>query len=147
MACVTALWDDESAFAGPPIPRNDGPDFGVTYAKQFAPYVYSTRGALIHRVIGVRLYWYGLINGSQMRRLKRPAMFFLTACGNSFVERKRRLRVSEPSARVCHVPAADAVLCGRCHGQHGTFSKHGEATRTGLTKRAARMRLGCLPEV
>jgi hypothetical protein len=46
--------------------------------------------------------------------------------------------------RTCTIPEPDALLCGRCHGEPATFGKHGKATKAGVKRADAHVKLGCL---
>lgn len=141
--------------SGPPV-VNGRPDFadrrfGVTLAKRFAPYAYARgpNAALVHRVVRVELRWYDVGPcGHTLVRRATPKATAVLACGPVLYlatgatgpeARKRR-------ALLCALPAPGAVLCGRCHGEPASFGPYGSATRTGLSKRAAGARLGCLAE-
>ena len=130
---------DESA---PIIERSSVNDrtFGVATTKRHPAYVYSVNknACLMHKIANVEIHFYALIgSGSQMGRLKQPAMIAHTVCGVS------RALVPERS-RTCTVPFPDAVLCGRCHGEPATFGKHGKGTKAGMKKESARVKLGCV---
>lgn len=130
---------DETA---PIIERRSVDDrtFGVSTTRRHPAYVYSVNknAALIHKVREVEIHWYALIGGgSQMGRLKQPAMIAHTVCGNSKALTPER-------TRTCHIPAPDALLCGRCHGEPATFGKHGAATKAGVKRRDANVKLGCV---
>jgi hypothetical protein len=116
------------------------PDFGITYAKKFPPYVFSIRGAsaLIHRVRRVRLRWWEVAgHGEKLVKQNKPRMTAECMCGQFFSLQGSR-------SRTCHVPAPDALLCGRCHGEGPVFSKDGWATREGITRHEAHVKLGCV---
>lgn len=117
--------------------------FGVTHAKRFPPYVFSTVGnaCLVHKVARVELRWWTPGRGGRCL-LKRvhPRMYAETVCGQTKYFRKGR-------TQTCTVPDPDAVLCGRCHGEPATFGRDGLAAALGFTRREAHDRLGCLPEV
>jgi hypothetical protein len=117
-------------------------DFGVTYAKKFPPFVFSIRGnsALIHKVDAVRMRWYEVGGrGEYLYRLDQPRLTAVTVCG-------MYKRLSGESSRTCMLPNPNALLCGRCHGEVPTFSKHGAATKAGITRTAAHVKLGCVVE-
>lgn len=115
--------------------------FGVSKAKRYPAYVYAINrnAGLMHRVVDVELHWYAFVGpgASQLGRLKQPAAIATTACGTSFPLVSRR-------TRTCTVPEPDALLCGRCHGELATFGKHGAATKAGITRQAAHVKLGCV---
>src|ERR1700690_2321909 len=104
--------EGETVLMGPPDFTDH--EFGVTYAKKFSPYVYSTghNGSLIHKVSHVSLRWW---KGSydRMVRLRNPQIIAGTICGMSkFIQTGKRL-----SASMCAIPKPDAVLCKRCMGE------------------------------
>lgn len=142
MARNAGEWD-----AWPDIVIKGRPDFanrsfGITRAKKFPPYVYSSNrmGSLVHKIHHVDLWWWTpdpRNGGSDLVRLKRPRMLAHTACGNV------RFLTSD-RARTCIVPKPDAILCGRCHGDVHTFGKDGWATKAGITRTAANAKLGCI---
>ena len=114
--------------------------FGVTTSKRHPAYVYSihANAGLMHKVRDVEIHWYALLGtGHTMGRLKQPAMIAHTVCGVSKALRPER-------TRTCHIPYPGALLCGRCHGEPATFSKHGAATKAGLTRAEAHVKLGCV---
>lgn len=128
---------------GDPVVINGRPDFqdhdfGVTSAKKFPPYVFSVskNAALIHKVVSVEMRWYAP-NYHNLVRLKRPRMIANTACGEFRF-------LSGDKTRTCLVPAPDALLCGRCHGEVATFGKKGKATQLGITRQQANVKLGCV---
>lgn len=138
-------YDREPTIHGRPDIEGN-PRFGWTEAKRFPPYVYGrrTQASLVHRVAGVDLQWYGVSrSGHALTRLDTPQAFARTVCGMTFF---LHTRVARRSCVTCVVPAPDAVLCGRCHGQAPTFGRGGEGTKAGLTRRAAHLRLGCVVE-
>jgi hypothetical protein len=114
--------------------------FGVSVTKRHPAYVYSIHGVacLMHKVREVEIQWYALIGtGSQMARLKQPAMIAHTVCGMSKALVPKR-------TRTCHIPFPDSVLCGRCHGEPATFGKHGKGTKAGMKRSEAHVKLGCV---
>jgi hypothetical protein len=133
--------DDEHATVvrGRPDFQNHG--FGVTLAKRYPPYVFSIRGVscLVHKVARVELQWYrvGKSGGSCLVRMKRPVQIAHTVCGFT-------TWLMGDTSRTCHIPNPDAVLCGRCHGELPSFGKHGAATKAGLKRQVAHVRLGCV---
>lgn len=131
----------------PDLERGRGCSFGVTFAKRFPPYVYSTTrmGALVHRVLEVELHWYVPDYHRLIRRVS-PLVIVRTHCDQVSFPKGRGTR--KPSnASTCVVPSPDALMCGRCHGRPATFGWDGEATKLGITRKEANARLGCLTEV
>lgn len=116
------------------------PDFGITLAKKFPPYVFSINGnaALVHRVLAVRLKWYDAAGygGHCLIKRTQPRMTAVCACGIWFYLRPER-------SRTCRVPAPDALLCGRCHGQGANFPGRDRSKWT-QAKREAHVKLGCV---
>lgn len=130
-----------------------GPDrhlFGVTFAKRFPPYVFSTMGgaSLVHKVARVRLRWYEV--GPTMhtlRRMKVPQATAECVCGQYLYLNVASIRPHRRNrAKLCEVPAPGALLCGRCHGEVATFGPDGAGTKAGITRRIANQRLGCMVE-
>lgn len=117
----------------PSIPRDDRLLSDVQIAKKFPPYVYSTMGALIHRVEGVTMRWYELISMDRMVRLDRPLLYYRCFCG---------MNVYGWRAGVCMIPDPNAVLCGRCHGRGATIK--GRWKGGSVTFREAKLRRGCI---
>lgn len=118
----------------------DDRTFGVTKTRRHPAYVYSINGngCLMHKVYEVEIQWYALLgNGSRMGRLKQPAMIAQTVCGMSKA-------LTPDRSRTCAVPEPDAVLCGRCHGDVATFGKNGAATKAGMKRAEAHVKLGCV---
>ena len=116
-----------------------GSRFGVTLAKKYPPYVFSIRGAscLVHNVSHVSLHWWRVSHGGRsLVKLKRPVMIATTMCGMSF-------RLEATKTRTCHVPSDEALLCGRCNGLAHTFGWNGEATKAGIKRTEAHVKLGC----
>jgi hypothetical protein len=115
-----------------------GEDSGRISAKRHPVYVYSVtpNSCLMHRIAAVEIYWDVLVNGSTVGRLKTPRMMARTICGMT------KFLFAQKS-RTCQVPLPDSVLCGRCHGEVATFGKSGAGTKAGLTRKVARIKLGC----
>jgi hypothetical protein len=116
--------------------------FGVTRATKHPAYVFSVNknACLIHRIADVELHWYALVDIKWMGRLLQPAAIARTVCGTHFSLRGER-------SRTCHVPNADALRCGPCHGEPRTFRRarqHGRVSADGVTREAAHVRLGCI---
>jgi hypothetical protein len=114
--------------------------FGVMTATKHPPFVFSTRGAsgLIHKVSRVTMHWWRIGRGGHaLVKLKRPVMIAETNCTMSF-------RLEGEKARTCWIPNPDALLCGRCHGDVATFGKHGAATKAGIRRTEAHVKLGCV---
>ena len=114
--------------------------FGVSATKRHPAYVYSINknACLMHKVRDVEIQWYALIDdGSLMGRLKQPAMIAHTVCGMSKALLPER-------TRTCAIPEPDALLCGRCHGEPATFGRHGKATKAGIKRSDANVKLGCV---
>lgn len=129
-------------YSAPIIDRNSVNDrtFGVSKAERHPAYVYSVNrnACLMHKVAGVEIHWYALIDGGdRMGRLKQPAMIARTVCGNS-------RSLTPTRSRTCHVPLPGSILCGRCHGEPATFGKHGKGTKAGLRRAEAHVTLGCI---
>lgn len=133
--------DDENA------PIIEGrPDFGrpygygITHAKKHPPYVFSIRGVscLVHKIARVELHWYRVgRDGSCLVKLKKPVMIAITNCQCHY-------RLEPSCSRTCHVPSPDAMLCGFCHGEPRPFGKHGAATKAGIKRQEAHVKLGCM---
>lgn len=129
--------DDENVA---PIPRTWDHSFGITLAKRHPPYVFSIRGParLVHKVAYVELHWWRIAGrGEKLVKMKRPVLIAHTPCGFS-------TRLKAQNARTCHVPNPDAMLCGRCHGESASFGKHGAATKAGVKRTEAHVKLGCV---
>lgn len=123
-------------------PDFGGSRFGITVATTHPPYVYSSNGMgrLIHRVARVDLHWYDC-KGDWLRRRSSPKMIAVTVCGNyRHLTSTRRLK-----ARTCAVPAPDAVLCGRCHGQTANFPHRDPTSKRRALE--AKRKLGCIVAV
>lgn len=116
--------------------------YGVTQAKSFPPYVFSIgRGAaLVHKIARVDLHWYAASSsdgGQRLLKRRHPRMLAQTVCGATrFLGGAR--------SRTCRIPEPDALLCGRCHGEPATFGKDGAATKAGIRRREAGVKLGCV---
>jgi hypothetical protein len=121
-----------------PRPHPDNWDFGITFAKKFAPYVYSANGmgALIHKVKQVELHWWQYSMDRLIRR-EAPVMIAETICGVH-----KRIETGRMRSAMCAVPRPDAVLCGKCHGQPANFPRKDPESKA--AKRAARKKLGCM---
>ena len=137
---------EDNAYDGPTVidGRPDlqggaGGRYGITVAKKFPPYVFSTRGgSLVHKVAYVELWWWDVgRNGHTLVRRVSPRMHAHTVCGMTFFLRATR-------NRTCQVPSPEALLCGRCHGEPATFGPYGEGTRDGWTRKSASVKLGCV---
>lgn len=130
------LQDDENV---EPRERSDHPRYKFNPVTKHPPYVFSIRGVscLVHKVASAEVCWWRLIDGGRrMVRLKRPAIIAHTVCSQTFP-------LLPDCSRTCYVPASDAVLCGRCHGEVATFG--GKRKRAnGLTKQEAHVKLGCI---
>jgi hypothetical protein len=114
---------------------------GRTEAKKFPPYLFSLPqrgGSLVHKIASMSLDWYGHAKHTRnLVRRRQPRMIATLVCGGfRFVDSK--------STRTCVVPAPDALLCGRCHGEPATFGKHGQATKAGIKRTVAGVKLGCV---
>ena len=115
-------------------------EFGITYAKKFSPYVYSTghNGMLIHKVAYVSLRWW---KGScdRMVRLRNPQMVAETVCGMAkFIQTGKRM-----AASMCAIPKPDAVMCKRCMGEAlSTFPRRDPTSKE--RARLAKVKLGCI---
>ena len=114
--------------------------FGMTLAKKHAPYVFGIRSGscLVHKVLRVELHWYTVgRSGQTLIKLARPEMVAVTHCQYYF-------RLDPRVARTCRVPNHDALLCGRCLGEVAPFGKRGLATKAGITRTFAHVKLGCV---
>lgn len=114
--------------------------FGMTLASKYPPFVFSTRGVscLVHKVARVELHWYAVVRGGHaLAKLKRPVMFAVTNCGTSF-------RLECDRSRMCQLPDPDAMPCGRCNGDVAPFGKYGPATKAGIKRSEAHVKLGCV---
>jgi hypothetical protein len=82
---------------------------GVTLAKRFPPYVYSTRrnAKFVHRIHHVELHWWGLINHREVAWLYRPILIAETMCRQS-------RRFDAKAIRACLTPPPEIPLCLRC---------------------------------
>lgn len=132
--------DDENAevIADRPDFHNWG--FGITEAKSFPPFVFSTRGTscLIHGIQGVELHWYRIGDrGGTLVKQKRPMMIARTHCSQFF-------RLEGNHTRTCKLPDPKALICGRCNGETATFGRHGWATKAGIKRSEAHVKLGCV---
>jgi hypothetical protein len=114
--------------------------FGKTYAKKFPKYVFSNmNGLLIHVISSVEFHWYDA-RGSYLERRDTPRVIINTNCNQTFFGHSTTLSSGKPRASFCELPKADAVLCGRCHGQGPIFGRDSKST---VTKQEAKARLGC----
>jgi len=59
-----------------------------------------------------------------------------TVCGQTIF-------LCDHKGMTCALPKKNAVLCGRCHGEEATFGKH---SKKGITRREAKLRIGCAAE-
>jgi hypothetical protein len=116
--------------------------FGKTYAKRFPPYVYSRKGALIHKVVSVQIrWWQGCYD--KMVRQESPTVIAETACGMSkFINAGGPGERNRMRAVVCTIPSPIAVMCGRCHGEGANFKRDDRQRRKKLM--TARANLGCV---
>lgn len=131
--------DDENV---DPIARVGFHAYGVTLAKKYPPYVFSIRGVscLVHKVQCVELHWWRIAgHGDKLVKMKRPVMVARTCCSTWFM-------LMPTTARTCRIPAPDALLCGRCHGEGASFPKraNGKDYKHGLTRSEAHVKLGCV---
>jgi hypothetical protein len=104
------------------------------------PYVFSVvaNAALVHKVAAVEIHWWMVVrSGHALARRKKPKLIAHLVCGG-----QRFLRPEK--SRTCLVPAPDAVLCGRCHGDVASFGKNGAAIKAGITRHDAYLKLGCV---
>ena len=105
-------------------------------AKKHPKYVFGVGGnnALVHKIRCVRLRWWTVgPSGHYLVRLQSPRMFAECICGaTKFID--------SPRAKVCEMPAPDAVLCGRCMGTGTNFPRGREHD---IPIREARVRLWC----
>lgn len=110
--------------------------FWRTEVKAKLPYVHSTsrNACLIHKVAYVEARWYSG-HYSYMRRLEQPWIRAQTVCGLGIY-----LSNGKKSGKMCGLPDPNAVLCGVCHGELPTFSKHRTAR---IKKQWAKDHLGC----
>ncbi len=116
--------------------------FGKTRSRRHPAYVYSINknACLMHKIAEIEIDWYALIgDGSQMGRLRQPAMVAHTVCGTSKI-------LTPDRSRTCHIPFAHSELCGRCHGHGTTFPRvsKGRSKMTGRTRQEANVTLGCI---
>jgi hypothetical protein len=114
---------------------------GWTVATRFPAYVRggARNARLMHKVVALRMHWYDVADrGENLLRLDSPRTFVAEAvCGMSFFV----FRCGK--GRMCVVPSAEAVLCGKCHGMPATFGPH---SVQGVTPQEARVRLNCAME-
>jgi hypothetical protein len=125
----------------PGRPDFEDHEFGKTYAKKFAPYVYSTghNGMLIHKVASVTLRWWQG-SGDRMIRLRHPQVIAETICGMSKFIQTQKHRMS---ASMCAIPKPEAVMCKRCMGEAiSTFPRRDPTSKE--RARLAKVKLGCI---
>jgi hypothetical protein len=143
----TVFEEDENIIYGRPDFEANmrGEKFGVTRAKKHPPYIYSisANSALIHKIAYVEMHWWQASSikssGDCLRRLHKPRLIARTVCGmNKFMTADR--------SRTCTIPRPDAVRCGKCHGFDAPFGKEGWATKAGVKKSEAYVKLGCVAE-
>jgi hypothetical protein len=117
--------------------------FGVTRAKRHPKYVYgNAQGLLMHEIAYVEFRWYEVgPGGHSLIRLAHPKISVTTRCGQVFFYRCQN---GKPKSTMCEMPNPGAVLCGRCQGKGPVFGKNGSG---GVTKSAAKVRLGCIDVV
>lgn len=118
-------------------PRWGAEEREFTLAKKHAPYVFSTsRGAaLIHKVNRVELRWWDTGGGGEyLVRLAAPRITAIANCGVWF-------HLNSTRAKVCTVPAPDAVLCAMCHGEGRNFPRGREHK---VSRELARIRKSCI---
>ncbi len=123
-------------------PRNwndERTKYGHVWATKFPPFVFGIRGnsCLVHKVKGVRLYWWRIAGMHLLVKMKRPTMIAECVCNQSF-------RLDPEIARTCRVPNPDAILCGRCHGEPAPFGERGHAKLAGVKMQDAKVKLGCV---
>lgn len=123
-----------------PRPHPDNWGFGVTYAKKFAPYVYSANGmgCLIHKVAEVSIHWWEYEMNWLVKR-DVPVMIAQTVCGMH-----KRIETGRMRSALCAVPKPDAVICGKCHGMPVNFPRKDPKSKE--QRRAAKATLGCMAE-
>lgn len=111
--------------------------FGVSKARSGPAYVFSINksAGLMHKVDGVTIQWYAIVNITTLGRLKRPAMIAHTICGMNFPLEADR-------TRTCRIPEPGAILCGRCHGEPASFGKRG--AHRGMKRSEAHVKLACI---
>ncbi len=130
--------DDEHA---PVIMRNSVNErtFGITLAKKHPPYVFAIRGCscLVHKIARVELHWYRIASAGRLVRQRRPMAVAHTPCGFF-------IHLEADRARSCLLPSPDAISCGRCNGDVAPFGKHGFATKAGMKRQEAHVKLGCV---
>lgn len=132
--------DDENAEPIYGRPDQGRLGFGVTLAKKHPPFVFSIRGVscLVHKIARVELHWWRVAgHGEKLVKMKRPVMFAITNCSCHF-------ELQAKSSRTCHVPSPEAMPCGRCNGEIAPFGKHGHATKAGIRRQDAHVKLGCV---
>jgi hypothetical protein len=115
-------------------------NFGITRAKRFPPFVFSTdaNSCLVHKVASIEFHWTDVINqGRDLIRLDSPRIIIRTKCGQFFRPVKKK-------AVVCELPSPDALVCGRCERKSSTFRKGKDSYNA---RRKAHDKLGCLTRV
>lgn len=116
---------------------------GRTFAKTFPPYVFSRRGALLHKLVEVELHWYQPVSNAPNARLEKPKALGRTACGMTFFLAYGGDTKKRAHGQTCVLPKPDAVLCGRCNGDQPTF-RRGPNRTPAVTWRDAKAKLGCV---
>jgi len=116
--------------------------FGITKAKKFPPYVYSTNtsASLIHRVRYVELRWYEVFTRDSLKWLNNPNIMVITKCSQQYYLKSRKGK----GFQMCEIPDANAVMCGSCSENKPTFKKGVESSKA---RKIAHTRLGCVSEV
>jgi hypothetical protein len=121
-----------------PRPHPDNWSFGITFAKKFAPYVYSANGmgALIHKVNQVEMHWWEY-SWKRLIRREAPVLIARTVCGMS-----KRIENGRMKSALCAIPKPDAVFCGKCHGLPANFPRSKPESKA--ARAIARRNLGCM---
>ena len=105
-------------------------------AKKHPEYVFGVgaNNALVHKIRCVRLRWWTTSpSGAYLVRLQSPQMFAECICGAT-------KSIDSPKAKVCELPAPNAVLCARCMGTGRNFPRNKPHD---VPLREAKVRLGC----
>lgn len=111
----------------------------ITRAKRFPKYAYGRIGfaMLIHKIAYVDLRWYEVGSGGGfLYRINKPHMTAHCNCGEM-------VYIDSTKGNVCEIPAPDAVLCGRCHGEGPVWPKNRQVEGK-PTKKEAKVRIGCV---
>lgn len=113
--------------------------WGVTRARSHPEFVFSKKGALVHRVREVHLAWWDLIEGgTALRRRPKPRMHYVTVCGMHLAAEGT---YRNATGVLCAIPNPEATHCGRCNGKRPTFARDG---RPVPNRRKVAANLGCV---